>query len=246
MINDWGGHNVVYNLGAHGENSREILQRQGAIPLIVSPFIMPASRSDTVLVRINSRLRVPNTGCNPCYINDVKGSIIKDDNDVTHNTFYFVRESNGKSFPVPDSTRVITDAMLHRNNDIMIIDIGYNSGGYNGLDELVSQIRMMIDYSECKKFIVLGRVDNKKPYYELEEAFLKAFGENYINLRDFYVNEGLKVNGLQATDADKDDLGRGVAPKSLFFDKTHENYYGYYCKALCVFNKLIELGFISN
>lgn len=245
MINNLGGRNKVYNMGAHGENSKEILQRQGAIPLHVRSFIMPASSSDTVRIFIDSRLRVPDTGCNPCYIEGVRGTIIKDDTDKTHRNFSFVREIDDDSFVVTDSSQIITDAMLHRRNDILVIDIGYN-GGYNDSQELVSQIRMMIDFSFCKEYLVLGRVDHQMAYYELEELFSEEFGERFINLREFYIERGLELNNLLPSDDDIKDMSNGIAPGSLFYDVSHENYYGYFCKAYCVLEKLKEFGLINT
>ena len=204
---------------------------------------MPSSSLDSVKVNINSRLRVPEAGCNPCYINGIKGRIIKDKTDKTHHTFYFSRENDGESFVVSDSSKVITDAMLNRKNDILIIDIGYN-GGYKDIDDLINQIRMMIDYNESKKYVILGRVDNQKNYSDIDEAFNMAFGKNFINLREFYINQGLQINGLEANEVDKENIAEGIAPCSLFYDKAHENYFGYYCKAMCVFNKLVELNYI--
>lgn len=86
---------VVNNFGAHGERSTEIMQRQGSRPLTVQPFTIPASAQEEVKIVINSRLRVPEAGCNPCLIDGVEGTIRHDWTDSSQKTFYFRRLQSG-------------------------------------------------------------------------------------------------------------------------------------------------------
>ena len=53
----------VFNFGANGERTTEIMQRQGSYPFMVQPFTIPASAAKEVKIAINSRLRVPEAGC---------------------------------------------------------------------------------------------------------------------------------------------------------------------------------------
>lgn len=243
---DSAGYNIsVFNFGAHGEKSTEIMKRQGASPLIIQPFTIPASAEKEVKVSINSRLRVPEAGCNPCYVADIEGYLRHDWDDSSQKTFYFHRSKDGDSLAIDKPTQVITDAMLHHRNDVLVMDIGYN-GGYSSIEDWISQYKQMVDYSECKEYIVIGRASH---YYttssSYEEAFKEAFGNRYISLSNYYVEHGLLDAGIQPTSKDLVDIASQRPPSSLFYDEHHENNAGYRIKANLVFNKLKELGIIT-
>ncbi len=237
---------VVNNFGAHGERSTEIMQRQGSRPLTVQPFTIPASAQEEVKIVINSRLRVPEAGCNPCLIDGVEGTIRHDWTDSSQKTFYFRRLQSGTVKKISSPTRIVTDAMLNHRNEILVLDIGYN-GGFSGVNDLISQCQEMIDYSECKEYVVIGRASH---YYGisvgLESAFTNYFGNHYINLRDYYVNHGLEDMNITPTDGDIQDMQSGFPPRSLFYDEHHENIKGYRIKANLVFRKLLELGYLNE
>ena len=237
---------VVNNFGAHGEKSTEIMQRQGSFALIVQPFTIPASADKEVKISINSRLRVPEAGCNPCQIDGIEGNIRHDWTDKSQRTFYFKRSYDGTQKEITEPTAIVTNAMLNHRNEILILDIGYN-GGFSSVDNYIEQYQKMIDYSECKYFIIIGRASHHYgPSTQMESAFASYFGNHYINLRDYYVTHGLDDVSLTPTETDKQDIARGIPPASLFFDEHHENVYGYTIKANIVFQKLQELGYLDQ
>lgn len=236
----------VYNFGAHGERSTEIMQRQGARELVVQPFVIPASAQEEVKISINSRLRVPEAGCNPCLICGVEGNIRHDWDDSTQKTFYFQRLADGNSQRVEKATAVITDAMRNHRNDVLVMDIGYN-GGFSGVQDWINQYKEMIDYSECKEYIVIGRASHRyATSVSMEKAFTQAFGNRYISLSRYYVEHGLEDAGITPTAEDINNISVGVPPMSLFLDIDHENAYGYTIKAKLVYEKLLELGILSQ
>lgn len=236
----------VYNFGAHGEKSTEIMQRQGARELVVQPFTIPASAKEEVKISINSRLRVPEAGCNPCLISGVEGNIRHDWDDTSQKTFYFQRLTDGTAQRVDKATVVITDAMRNHRNDVLVMDIGYN-GGFSGVQDWINQYKEMVDYSECKEFIVIGRVSHRyATSVSTESKFIEAFGNRYISLSDYYVNHGLDDAGIMPTNEDLSNISSGVPPISLFLDLDHENAYGYAIKAKLVYEKLLELGILSQ
>lgn len=246
MIDSAGYHTQVYNFGATGESSTEIMRRQGSLPLIIQPFVIPASSEEEVLVAINSRLRVPDAGCNPCVVAGIEGSIRHDWTDAYQKTFYFRRTKDGNSVVISEKTQVITDAMLHHRSDVLIMDIGYN-GDWHDDQDWINQYKQMVDYSECKEYIVIGRASHwYGTYPEREEMFQSAFGNRYINLTKYYIEHGLSDAGLEPTEDDLKDINSGIPPRSLFYDEHHENDAGYAVKAKVVFNRLQELGILSG
>lgn len=254
LLTNAGINAIVNNFGCGGEYSSEIAQRQGGLPLIVQPFTIPATATK-VNISLNGRLRIASKHkFNPCYINNIEGTIIHDWSDNNQRTFTFQRTEAGDSVEIKYPMQVKNQCMIeNKNDDVLIIDIGCN-GGYSSIENWIQQIRCMIDYSVSKEFIVIGLANHlaysfgstSENYETLEAKFAKEFGNRYINLRKFYVEYGLEVAGLTPTTQDETDISNGIPPQSLYKsgDNYHENQYGYKIKAQLVFEKLRDLNLI--
>ena len=48
-----------------------------------------------------------------------------------------------------------------------------------------------------------------------ETALREAFGEHFINMRTFMIEQGLETAGLEPTEQDLDDLENGRVPEQL-------------------------------
>ena len=234
----------VFNFGANGEKSIEVMMRQGAYPLIVMPFIIPAT-CEEVQISLNSQLTVPEAGCNPCVIGGVVGTIRHDWTGKSKRTLFFRRSKEGKAVDIVGPMVIITDAMMHHRNDVLIMDIGYN-GGFLSIPDWISQYQRMVNYSRCKEFIVIGRASHLYGPSDFEAQFEEAFGGRFINLRKYYVEHGLEDAGLVPTEGDLEDIRMGIPPRSLFIDEQHENVYGYTIKARLVYQRLRELGILNK
>jgi hypothetical protein len=239
---------TVNNMGVGGEYTTGIAGRQGGLPLTVQPFTIPAGTTP-VQVTISSTGRIAQqgvAGLNPVIINGVEGTLSYDWTNL-YNTF--TRSVAGSSVSVTRPSQVITKAMRSNRNDILIIDMGTN-GGFGTVDEWIKQIRCMVDYAQCKEFIVIGRnIENENPVFKnsvIEPEFKKAFGNRYINLREYEVAYGLQDVGITPTTADNTAIASGQVPPSLLFDAVHENQYGYTIKGQQAFKKLQELQIITK
>ena len=76
-----------------------------------------------------------------------------------------------------------------------------------------------------------------------EQALSKAYGDHFINMRLYMIQNGLSDCGLEATDEDLDGFTRGEISQQLRADWTHFNAYGYYAKAKGIYEKGVELGY---
>ena len=76
-----------------------------------------------------------------------------------------------------------------------------------------------------------------------EEALREAYGDHFINLRQYMIENGLEDCGLTATDEDFEGYTKGEISKQLRSDWTHFNAYGYYSKAKGIYLKGVELGY---
>jgi lysophospholipase L1-like esterase len=144
--------------------------------------------------------------------------------------------------------------------DILILEIGSN-GGWSNYNELIAQYNAMIDHSGCKDYIIIGDTDepsksadplvstyasninSKDTETSWEKALKEAFGDHFVNMRIEMLNRGLSLAGLKETISDKKDADSGIISKRLRADWTHFNSYGYYSKAVILYEKGIELGY---
>lgn len=89
--------------------------------------------------------------------------------------------------------------------------IGQN-GGYVSSADLIKQLRAMINYSRCSRYIVISHhVPNSiEPTIAdmkvMEDSLAAEFGSNYINLRIYMVEHALQDANLEPTQADRDSI----------------------------------------
>lgn len=245
--------NNVYitNMGIGGENSQTIAVRQGGIELQVDAFTIP---SDISLVEINLKTKEGNTvdvarrtytnGLNPCYINGIMGNI-----SYSNEKYYFSRESLGEESLVESNTQVITDGLKNYRDDLMIIWAGTNdTPSIATIQNVIDNIDSMIEYSTNPNYIVIG-LTSKSYMPEVEEVnkiLAEKYGEHFLDIRKYILENGLSDAGIVATEQDEIDVNNGEIPSSLRADNVHFNDYGYTIVAEQVYNKLIELGYIEE
>ena len=137
---------------------------------------------------------------------------------------------------------------ISREDNIKIIYVGTN-GGYSTPDELVAQIKNMVDYYSTSKVIVIGlhySVGNiSDNTYDL--PMQKAFGNKFFNNRQYMISNAIKDaisigllpnDGTYPTAQDLIDMGNGYPPESLRSDGIHFNSIGYTIMGY----KLFEVG----
>lgn len=191
----------VYNGGTGGENSKTIVARQGGDIMEVNGIIIPA---DTTSVIVASRstdggiithegnkvtpLLQGGAHVNPCKIGDVKGTLKWTGSSYsdTSGTWTFTRSEAGEEIVIDRPTAIRTDFDMNRNAPYLsVIFIGQN-GGYNDLDDLVRQHRLMIEHSQAKHTIVLGLSSGSAASRaEYEARMKKEFGRYFISLREY-------------------------------------------------------------
>ncbi len=163
---------------------------------------------------------------------------------------------------VYEGTEVITKASYERRGDILILEIGSN-GGWDNYQQLISQYDAMIQNAGCDYYIIVGDTDdpgssiadtsqsfrNDDGTYigigdtAWEATLREAYGEHFINMRTYLIENGLTDVGLRATKADYRGFRRGRISKQLRSDWTHFNSYGYYAKGVAIYAKGVELGY---
>ena len=148
---------------------------------------------------------------------------------------------------------------IARAGDVLVIEMGSN-GGWEDYDELIDQYRAIIEYGGCTDYIVLGDTDDPGTSFAdvdqwqffygsgeqetmWEQALREEFGDHFLNLRAWLVENGLEVAGLEPTYEDYDAAQMGRISPQLRADETHLNSYGYYAQARAVYEHGAMLGY---
>ena len=259
----------VYNLGVCGETSYDIALRQGGIKMYVGKQvtvkqgvraqinIVDEYGSQVMLENFNGYETDNDEPANVVYINDTPFQL-EADNGKLYISVYGDRSN--KSIKIKKGTQVVTKAAHDISGDVLVIQMGSN-GGWDDYDELIQQYKAMIDNSGTECYIIIGDTDNPdesvdSAYYTdssevgiddtlWEAALREAFGEHFINMRVYMIENALSTAGLEPTQEDIDNIDDGRVPESLKHDFTHHNSYGYYAVGVAVYNKGIELGYWS-
>lgn len=252
----------VINCGVGGENTITVASRQGALPNIVKPFIIPTDTSKTeikitdiygeptgILKQGGSALDpitqqyVNTSQINPCTIQNIVGTLTYESGK-----YYFSRSENGETVNVTRPVPLITYSMSALRDNINIIWLGTN-GGFTTATELIETIRTMVDYMKpiYKKYIVIGihhLVSTVNETFDtLEKSMTTAFGRHYINERKYMLEYGLLDAGITPTEEDTSAISQGKIPPSLLYDDVHYNAKGYDIIATLVNNRGKELGY---
>lgn len=249
----------VKNQAVSGEYTASTSARQGGNTLSVKAFTIP---TDTSLVEITltsadgqtfgtSPVFSAGGSFNPCTVAGVQGSIV----NVGGGVCKFARKTAGDSVEVADGSTVTSDAdsMFNNADAVMLVNLGINSGWNENPDTLLSQVQLMVNHfteNGGTKYIITGayagqfmRTDDKRQkVFEYETKAATAFGEHWMNLREYLIANGLAENGLTATAMDNERIAVGQIPASLLgagtmddikifdgatvTDDTHPNSYG--------------------
>ena len=266
---------TTYNLGVGGETAVAIAARQGAFDIVLSEdFTIPESGSvELPLVKfangsffstegggqVNPGAN-PSTSAkwNPFYINGVEGTLTlnREEEKAT-----FVRKYPGDAVEVKKGDLLVPSASYVKA-DINVIYIGANTfwGEDNSspkntktqAHKLIDMIWKMIDNTpDPEKFIVIGFTFGDKDEWNIVDAEMeKAFGDKLLYVKDYMSNEeALLEMGITPTEADLEAIKIGKIPVSFRMsasDGKHLNDIGYTVLATKVYEKMLELGYITE
>ena len=243
----------VLNYGVGGESAQLIASRQGALKIYVNNIIIPSDTSAVEITMVNddnSKLDLllqGDGGINPCTINDIEGTVTY---NSTSKKYCFTRSTKGQKCTISEKTQLITYAMKSKkDNDILIIFSGNNnSPTLKTLNELIKVQRQMIQYSGTDNYIIIG-LTCKSSISEVEkinQALQKEYGDKFLDIRTYILENGLNDSGMTATGQDKTDISNGEIPSSLRVDNIHGNASFYTIIGNQVYKKILELKYLSD
>ena len=76
----------------------------------------------------------------------------------------------------------------------------------------------------------------------LDAALQQEFGDRYVNVRQYMIQNGLESEGLTATENDRALMAQGFVPESLRSDNVHFNAYGYEALGRLIYQRMVDLG----
>ena len=163
---------------------------------------------------------------------------------------------------IPAGTLVTPKAAADHSNDILIIEMGSNGGWHGEYSELIQQYDSIIERFGNPYYIIIGDTDDPGDSADAnqgmrdsegnkigrndtywEAALREAYGEHFLNTREYMITNGLRDTGLLTTKRDLRYFQNGMISKKLRADWTHFNSYGYYTKAKAIYLKGVQLGY---
>lgn len=242
----------VINYGIQGETARQIAIRMGVLPMTTGAFEIPADTTPAEITLWQGgedpiMMRLGDCAINPCKINGVEGTVSY---RVEDNKYYFVRSQAGEAVQVEADTLVETYASQDKkSSDIVVLFAGTNlPPDKNTVGELIDMEKKMLEYLGTDKYIVIG-LTSKKLIPDIEpinEALSEAFGEHFLDIRKYLLENGLKDAGIEPTKKDKKNIKKGEIPSSIRVDEVHGNEAFYRIIGEQVYNILEEMGYVTE
>lgn len=242
----------VINYGNSGETARQIATRMGLLQLKAGAFEIPANTEAVGLFLWQDGedplwMRYGDSGINPCKIGGVEGTLSY---NALDNMYYFTRSEAGEAVTIAEGTDVVTYASTDiRKSDIIILFAGTNlPPDKNTVGELIDMEQKMLDYLGSEKYVVIG-LTSKELIPDIEpvnEALSEAFGEHFLDIREYLLENGLSDAGIQPTKQDQKDMENGEIPTSLRVDEVHGNSEFYRIIGEQVYEKLDSLGYLAK
>lgn len=244
----------VVNMGVGGENSCTIAGRAGGIPFRVKSFTIPAKR-EAVQVWFQEEegksmrlLEKGDLGVNPCIIYGVEGVLSCEIIEGERTDYYFTRSEEGEAVEVPEESEVQTWASRNFKDYIYIVFIGANKG-YADSQDLISQQRSILALQEknAGKYLVIGLPNvTGEESKVMERAMEEAYGDKYINLREYISTQGIYDAGIKPNAEDLEQMELGKVPPSLLTDHIHFNAKGYTVIGNLIYERMDELGYFDE
>lgn len=258
------GNHYAFNYGAESDLVDNLQNRIGCTSVTISKnFVIPPSTKKVAIelsddyCSTKEKVGQDTAGVNCVTINGVLGFITYDSGQ-----YYFNRAESGDAVHVCKGSQIITEFQASYNKgDKLVIYIGtndFNLGiqNYNRehIQTFIDKIKAIVSYCDCDNYIVVGiayRPESADGGCSTETSALyesmmqESFGDKFLNLREYFVENAYDITGLEADEQASSDLAKGIVPKDFFADQgTHWNTYGGEVVAHAIYDKLSELGMI--
>ena len=178
-------------------------------------------------------------------INGIKGLLTRKGNmanPIVADYFYFSRSTVGDEINVTsEGVRMIFDDAINHRNDLTVIWSGRNDPKQDSyIPTIIANISSMVNYLENnqKQFLVLSVCNGNRQtegigsdvynnIISLNNQLYSTFGNNYVDLRKYMVEQAIYDAKITPTNDDLNDISSDCIPTSLRYDHIHFNEIGY-------------------
>lgn len=254
----------VVNMGGGQDNSATTLGRAGVAPYVVQKgFVIPAETEERVAITIVSAsgekvtpLTAGNAGVNPVTIAGVEGTLTLETKDGVR-TYYFQRLTAGDAVSVDDGTEIMTACASEYQDYIHIVWLG-TYDGFRSADSLVRDVQQLLQRQSqnTDRYLVLGpctyngswNTNGTSTLEAIDSAMMQAFGNHYVNVRKYLIEDGLNDAGLSPTKTDTQYLAHGDVPDSFRSGAGSADLNGqaYTLIGKLVYERMDRLGFFAE
>lgn len=256
----------VVNMGAGQENAATILGRAGVAPYIIkSDFVIPAGKENVEVTfsspdgKTVTPLTAGSVGINLATIAGVQGTLtmVPSVNGSTQNEYLFMREEEGEAVPVKAGTEIITSAADQYTDYIHIVWLGSYDTHWNA-SQIISDVTKLLSRqtNNPDRFLVIGpctygggwRLESTFTLDAIDSAMMQAFGNRYINVRKYLIEDGLRDAGISPTKDDTTNLTRGFVPSSFQSNAAGADLNGVAYKLIgkLVYERMDRLGYFDE
>lgn len=250
----------VVNMGSGQENSETILGRAGVMPYKVERrFEIPAEVESVQisLASVNGNAVSPLTagdlGVNPVTINGVEGTLTLETKNWQQ-SYWFQRATAGESVTVEAGTEIITASTSAYQDYIHIVWLGTYDRLLSAGD-LVQNVKQLLErqLQNPDRYLVIGPCSYGGSWEAsrldaIDDAMMQAFGNRYINLRQYLVTDGMRDAGFSPTAKDALNISQGNVPVSFrsTTGSAELNGRAYELTGKLVYERMERLGFFAE
>lgn len=239
---------TVYNLAVDSDTIFEMAAREGGVSAVVSPFIIPVSKTPTEVVLTNEDGKAlnfdfsKNGGFNPCTIQGVEGLL-----SIIDGKYSFTRADSGDETLVLTPTEVETRAMSLRTDDICVFFLG-DDDIYNTPEEAIEIYNRMIEYlDDNSSYLIVGPVKGEVAELDAANAALaEAFGDKFLDLRRYLITQADEDINITLSEDDSILADNNIIPYIYFADNDSLSAQGADAVGKAVYDKLNSLGYFAD
>ena len=254
----------VINMGAGAENTYTVLGRSGAVPFVLGRDITIPAECEPVEIQLLSDsgqsvtpLIGGTAGVNNVVIGEVEGtlSIISSSTRANAYQYFFTRLEPGEETDAVRGTIVETAAAYEYTDYIHVVCIG-SYGTFTSAADLVDQVTQLLSRQtgNSDRFIVLGpcaisgRTFSARYMDAIDTAMMQAFGNHYINIRKYLIEDGLADAGISPTKQDTRNIAAGKVPDSFVAsaNSVELNARAYSLIGKLIYNRMESLGYFDE
>ena len=266
---DWDDYKIsipVVNMGAGRENTATILGRSGAVPYVLAENIVIPAETESIPLKIVSEngeavtpLIAGDGGVNPVTIAGVQGTLTRNASTQqwTADVYQFTRLEAGQEVSAEKGTEVTTAAMDSYRDYIHIVWLG-TYGNNGNADKLVSDVKTLLRRQNINtdRYLVIGPCTyngswtnaSSRGMDAIDSAMLQAFGDRYINLRKYLMEDGMRDANFTVTNQDKQTINQGSVPTSFRSNASGADLNGaaYELLGKLVYERMDRLGYLDE